>query len=146
MLRQGLKKFRLFTLAGTTATTGVSTQFLPEFDFGSVTFRLDTDNVSGTSPALDVYLQTSPDGGATWYDSVHFAQVTAALAAGSELWATVASAEPTKYHGAAATKSIAASAVGIPLLDRQVRLAWTIAGTSPTFDIIVDAFLNNIQH
>lgn len=60
---------------------------------------------SGTSPTLDVKVQTSPDG-TNWYDVAAFAQITAA---------------GTSY------KSFSG-------LDRYVRAAWTIGGSStPTF-------------
>jgi hypothetical protein len=35
----------------------------------------------GQNGTLDVYLQTSTDGGASWFDAVHFAQATAGASA-----------------------------------------------------------------
>ncbi len=58
---------------------------------------------SGTSPTLDVTVQTSADG-STWYSAGSFAQLTAT---GSE------------------RKTFA--------LDRYVRLRWVIGGTTPSF-------------
>jgi hypothetical protein len=37
--------------------------------------------VGATGGTLDVYMQTSPDGGTTWYDYVHFPQLGAGAAA-----------------------------------------------------------------
>jgi hypothetical protein len=39
-----------------------------------------------TGGALDVYLQTSFDGGTTWVDFAHFAQLAAAAAASTKVW------------------------------------------------------------
>lgn len=144
MLRQGLRSQRLATLTAVTAATGVSDALLQEFDFASITFKLQTANVSGTSPTLDVYLQTSDDGGTTWYDMTHFEQLAADTT--DPLFATIACQDASRYHGPVGVKTLAVSAVGVPIFGRQVRMAWTIAGTSPTFDITLDALLTNISH
>src|SRR5687768_5556425 len=39
------------------------------------------DLVGATAGALDIYLQTSTDGGTTWYDYAHFPQLSAGAAA-----------------------------------------------------------------
>lgn len=143
MLRQNLKKFRLIALTGVTATTGVSTVFLPEFDISSLTLKVAIANVSGSSPTLDLYAQTSDDGGTTWYDTQHFTQFTAATT--NPVFGTITIDAGTNVnHGAVGSKTVT-TGVGIPQLDRQVRLAYTIGGTTPTFDITVDALLNNFD-
>jgi hypothetical protein len=43
--------------------------------------QIVADLVGATGGTLDVYLQTSPDGGTTWYDYAHFPQLLAAAAA-----------------------------------------------------------------
>jgi hypothetical protein len=40
----------------------------------------------GTGGTLDVYLQTSYDGGTTWYDYAHWAQLSAGAAATLRVW------------------------------------------------------------
>lgn len=143
MLRQGLKKFQLCALTGVTGATGTNLSLLPEYDIASLTLKITIANVSGTSPTLDLYAQTSDDGGTTWYDTVHLAQITAATT--NPVFATIpVDCGVGTSHGAVGSKSISANAVGIPQLDRQVRLAWTIGGTSPTFDITALALLNNV--
>lgn len=49
-----------------------------DFDRGEFVAVLVADAVSGTTPTLNVRLQTSPDGGTTWVDipSAAFTQVT----------------------------------------------------------------------
>lgn len=60
------------TAAGTTIIKG-----LGDFSTLVVTAAL----VGATGGVLDVYLQTSHDGGTTWYDLMHFTQLTAGNAA-----------------------------------------------------------------
>lgn len=75
------------------------------------TFRLllDVTAASGTTPTLDVTLQTSSDN-ATWATVGTFAQKTAV------------SSERKAFSG----------------LDRFVRVIWTIAGTTPSFTFSVN--------
>lgn len=73
--------------------------------------KLDVTAASGTSPTLDVTIQTSRDG-TTWYTAGTFAQRTG-IANESKVFA----------------------------IDRHVRASWTIGGTTPsfTFSIIGEA-------
>lgn len=73
--------------------------------------KLDVTAASGTSPTLDVTIQTSRDG-STWYTSGTFAQKTG-VSNESKVFA----------------------------VDRFVRASWTIGGTTPsfTFSIIGEA-------
>jgi hypothetical protein len=43
--------------------------------------QIAADLQGATGGTLDIYFQISPDGGATWYDMVHFPQLTAGAAA-----------------------------------------------------------------
>lgn len=81
-------------------------------DNRTVVATLDVDAASGTTPALDVTLETSADG-ATWRTLGTFAQKTAA------------GVERKSFPGA----------------DRFVRATWTIAGTTPsfTFSVVAEA-------
>lgn len=72
---------------------------------------LTVSAASGTAPTLDVRLETSVDGGASWTTVAAFAQITAA---GSR------------------------SRVFGPLGD-SCRWAWTIAGTTPSFTFTITA-------
>lgn len=69
----------------------------------TLSLSLVVSAASGTTPTLDVTVQTSRNG-STWYSAGAFAQVTAA---GTQ------------------RKTFA--------LDRYVRLQWTIGGTTPSF-------------
>jgi hypothetical protein len=47
-----------------------------------------------TGGTLDLYLQTSPDGGTTWIDYVHFTQLAAAAAATTKRFGTTRHVQP----------------------------------------------------
>lgn len=67
--------------------------------------KLDVTAASGTTPTLDVIVETSPDGADNWQTVATFAQKTAV------------SSELNVFPGT----------------DRFVRAKWTIAGTTPSF-------------
>ena len=56
------------------ATHGDAFELPLQFD----TVKVIAELASHTGGTLDVYLQHSPDGGTTWFDCAHFAQVSAA--------------------------------------------------------------------
>lgn len=95
-------------------TTGTSTAF-DTGDLISLLAALDITAASGTTPTLDVKLQTSFDGGSTWVDVASFAQ------------ATNASGDQTKLF----------SGVG-----PSCRWSWTIAGTTPSFTFSIASKFN----
>lgn len=69
--------------------------------------------VGATGGALDVYLQTSPDYGTTWFDVIHFPQLAAAASAVKYVAALgkfVTSAVPIVV-GAATTPALAANVI-----------------------------------
>lgn len=106
-------------------------------DVDSVVVKLFAGTFSGTSPTADVYVQTSDDGGTTWYDCAHFAQITTAITAANALWATIpvqgTAAVTNGYTGAAAAASISASRVsGLPVLSQIIRVSIVYGGTVGT--------------
>jgi hypothetical protein len=52
--------------------------FSLDFPCENVNFLLVVTNVTGTSPTLDAYIQFSNDGGTTWFDFLHFTQISPA--------------------------------------------------------------------
>lgn len=140
MLRQPNRKFSVFPSAAVTGSS-TSTVQLPEGDFGSVTYKLTCSQASGTSPTLDVYLQTTDDGGTTFYDMAHFVQLSASGA--NPEWVTIGAEDASAYHGTVGDATISASAVGIPHLSKTLRVKYTVAGTSPQFTFAVVANLNS---
>lgn len=145
MLKSPLQHFNLVTLTGVSASSasGDNIVLLPESDFNNIVLKLKTANVSGTSPTLDLYLQTTDDEGTTWYDSVHFTQLTGNTT--NPYFAAVPNggASVPTHIGTVGDATISAAAGGVPLLSRLVRVKAVIGGTTPAFDITLDALINN---
>ena len=76
-LRQALKTHNIVPSAART-TSSNATALLPElvYDSNSLTFKVNVSAASGTTPTLDLYLQTTLDGGTNWLDCAHFTQLT----------------------------------------------------------------------
>lgn len=82
-----------------------------DYSFGRFVLLLDSDAGTGTTPTLDAKVQTTPDGGTTWFDlpSTSFTQVT----------------------GGGASKQ----ALKIENAGTRIRVAVTIGGTTPSFNV-----------
>lgn len=94
--------------------------------------------VSGTSPTLTAQLQWSPDNGTTWYA---YGPATAALSGVGALGILI---YPTHFEDASTT-TLTALTTGLTVaklinapLPRTWRIAYTIAGTSPSFTFTND--------
>jgi hypothetical protein len=102
----------------------------------SFSLILSCTAAAGTSPTLDVALQTSPDGGTTYVTAARFTQLTAA---GAE----TISLKPYLGVGDAATSLVSAATGGSAkanmVLAKDCRILYTIGGTSPalTFKVFV---------
>lgn len=95
---------RALTLAASAARTATGNGAVVEVgDKGTARVLLDVTARSGTTPTLDVVIQTSHDG-TTWRTAHTFTQVTA----------------------------VGQQRVSVPI-DRFVRAAWTVGGTTPNF-------------
>lgn len=95
---------------------------------------LEVTAVSGTSPVLTVYLQSSRDGGLTFFDLLHVGSVT--LAAGS----TEGNVEAEGSRNIVSTISVTLKALAKYVnFGDLVRLAWVIGGTTPSFTFQADA-------
>lgn len=120
------------------ALTGtINYNFNVDTDISNLVMKMSVGTFSGTSPTADVYLQTTDDGGTTWYDLAHFAQVTTAITNANALFMTIpvdgCSSRTNGYTGASAAASLGASTVaGIPLLSNFVRLSIVYGGTIGT--------------
>lgn len=94
----------------TTGNSGALTGYGPA---ATLRAQLRVTAASGTTPTLNVVVEDSVDGGATWNTIATFAQKTAA--------------------GPQEVQNVTA-----PFGD-QLRVSWTIAGTTPSFTFAVDA-------
>jgi hypothetical protein len=118
------------------SASGTSAVGLPESDAGQ--FLLNV-TASSTPTTLDVYLQTSPNAGTTWYDFAHFSQVGAVTTAiQSLIWQRKPQELNTTVTGVTVTGD-AALAAGVviqgPIVSNYFRAKWVIVGTSYTFSV-----------
>lgn len=98
-------------------------------------------NVSASSSptTLDVYLQTSPDSGTTWYDFGHFTQVGAVSTSIQALQWSRRANDATNATAVIVTGDAALAAAKVingPIVDNYFRVKWVIAGTSYTFAVL----------
>lgn len=96
-------------------------------------------SASNTPTTLDVYLQTSPDSGATWYDFGHFTQVGAVSTSIQALQWSRKVGEGTESTSVIVTGDAALAATKTicgPIVGAQFRAKWVIVGTSYTFALL----------
>lgn len=141
MLRYPIADYQVALTA--LAATGTSAPFvLPFSDITALVIKLFLSAVTGTSPTLDLYLQTmGPDG--NWYDMYHWTQQTTATTTANGVWATITCDDGARAIGVVGSKTIGANALGVPILTNQFRLAYTIGGTTPVFTGTVDVYAAN---
>lgn len=93
---------------------------------------------SSSPTTLDVYLQTSPNAGTTWYDFVHYTQVGAvSTSIQAAQWSRKVT-EATEATGVIVSGDAALAAAKVvngPIADNFVRVKWVLAGTSYTFSV-----------
>lgn len=137
MLRTPLN---IYSVTSTDLVTAGYT-FMAPTDITSLTFKMQTIGgaaLTGTSPTLNVYIQTTDDGGATWYDCAAFTQLTTnSLTNAAALWAVVpvdgTAAKTNGYTGVATAASItAANLSGLPILSQLVKISFVYGGTVAT--------------
>jgi len=128
-------------LSQTAATAAATIQpfNLSPSDFDGVTFELNVTAVTGTSPTLDVYIQTQDSAG-NWRDVVHFTQITASSA--SRYYAEITPGSGDRYIGAVTSTGISAGTLGVGILTNNLRAVSQIGGTTPTFTYTLQAYLS----
>lgn len=125
-------------LASAARSSSSTSNSLPGADsFSGAEFTLLVTAASGTSPTLNVYIQTLLPDGATWADICAFQQVTT----GTGVWTwPFIPGMPT----APITKTDAALTVNTAntcLLGSTLRVKYVIGGTSPSYTFQVAARL-----
>src|SRR5579859_587478 len=108
-----------------------------------MTLVLDVTTAETGVGTLDVYLQTSHDGGTTWTDFAHFTQVTTAAVRRVAGW-SVSSAN--NAAGADTTTGDAVLAAGKiingPIVSAQVRVKYVIGVGTGSYTFVVRAILS----
>lgn len=92
-----------------------------------------TCTASTTPTRLDVYLQSSSDGGVTWYDLPNEAAMTTA-SAGTDITASVTMKRNVLDNVTSCASAVKAIAKYTVFGD-QIRAAWVISGTNFTFSV-----------
>ena len=120
--------------SGSTVTATATSDFDMPNDIIGGEFIVDQGTGTGTSPTLDVSIQTSPDNGTTYYVAARFAQLTTTAA---KMKLTVSS-RPTNVAGVAATITAATGGAlsGNFVFTRKMRVVATIGGTNPSYATI----------
>ena len=128
MLRSDYTKiiYTLLPLAARTTSSTSSSQTLPPRCKGLV-FLLNVTNAdTDANDTLDVYIQESPDGGTTWNDIAHFAQILGTTAAGKQQAIINCEAEPEIEVAAPADATMAVSTVRQGPVCSPIRVKYVI--------------------
>lgn len=132
------------TVPGSTATAGIAAGQLD--DYSALLFIATLQG--GTGGTLDVFVQQSPDQGATWFDFAHFAQLAAGAASVTTAF-SVSSANQTTTPtviGSGLTPLLAANTVIAGAWGDRFRLVFkTGVGTSAGAQQVV-RILGQRQH
>ena len=107
-------------------------------DPDAATFILNV-TASSSPTTLDVYLQTSPDAGVTWYDFGRFTQVGAVSTSIQALQWSRKTMDATQGTSIIVTGDAALAQTKVicgPIVGSYFRAKWVISGTSYTFSLI----------
>lgn len=137
-LRIPVKTRQLVASSNRTSSSNSGVIVLEDTDFSNALIELACTQASGTSPTLDVYVQQSLDGGTTFKDMAHFAQLAASAANNSYVGLAIGASNAVA--GVVGDATISASAVGTTPVTNVWRVKWVIAGTSPSFTFAVNGY------
>lgn len=144
-LRKPITTYALASIVNSTAATGSTGPIvLRDFDYDALTFNMFNSTLGGTNPTLDIYIQTSPDYGLTWYDTIRFTRTTASSA--TPQWA-VSNLSNFNMIGSVGSQTISGTAggTGAPLLSNTLQVVWALGGTTPTASFTVNALITMLQ-
>ncbi len=135
-------------------TSVVSQTFQVPQDCDNIVVKAVKASITGSTPTVDVYLQTSDDGGTTFYDVLHLPTITGVFANASALWGSApvigvgVRSSPTgasstasgttqssvlQITGNASVRGLAAGTIsGLPILGTFNRIQISYAGTITT--------------
>ena len=139
MLRQNSSQ-NIFSLTEVTGVSGSVIFPIIPCDWSVAVAKLYNAGFAGTSPTLDVYLQTQDPQTGTFFDVAHFAQETGAVTEANAVF--VSFGKPQGYVGVPGQSHIAAGTVsGLPLLSRTMKVVYTYGGTvgTSTATLSIDA-------
>lgn len=138
-VRKPIVTYTMATQVATTGATGSSGPIvLKDFDFNQLLFSLTCSSMSATA-TLDVWLQSSLDGGTTWYDMIRLPRITASGANPSWGVANLGGLSSIGTVGAS-TLSSTAGGTGVPLLSNVIQAYWALGGTTPSASFVINAY------
>ena len=100
--------------------------------FRSGIIQVDVTAASGTTPTLDVYIDTTTDG-TTWINMAHLTQLTAVARRSIQISENTSGATADFD----ATADLAAATVRQGPWGSTIRVRWVITGTTPSFTFVV---------
>lgn len=138
-LRKPIQQVVIDSQVATTAATGSGGTFvLRDYDYNNLVLKLLATAFSATA-TLDVWVQTSDDGGLTWYDMLRFPRISASSV--NPYWASTSLGSLAMIGTVgASTLSSTAGGTGVPLLSNVLRTFWNLGGTTPSasFSVVVE--------
>lgn len=129
----------LVASAARTATGNSGALVFPD-DAADAVFLVNCTAASGTTPTLDIVIQTTNDDGTTWFGDQRFAQITSASSRTIKMLCRRVEAQAAAEAATLAATGGASAANGP--LSQKIRVLWTIGGTNPSFTFSVVAFGN----
>lgn len=128
--------------SGNTGATSIVTKTftLPQ-DTDNVVVKIPTASVNGTAPVVDVFLQTTDDGGTTWYDVANVRPTSTVISSVISVNSNTASfiTAPTAGSGLRSNSSVIGSAAastlganqtsGLPIMSQLGRVSINYSGT-----------------
>jgi hypothetical protein len=142
-IRQPLYVVKQITNTETSGTTNYD--FMLPQDCDSVSVRAYTGTFTGTSPTIDIYVQTTPDGGSTWYDMVHMTQITAAVSKSLAQWARLGVSTQGTTTSTSGCSTLGSGLVSpLPILSQFMRIAVKLGGTQVVnAGTVIEVFANS---
>ena len=129
----------IYAVTGTTFTSSEATFVIPFNDISGLVAKCTAASFSGNigSPTgtqnLAVFIQTTDDGGATWYDSGRFTNIAGTVSSANAKWLSIPCAIGDGLAMANATDaSLAASSVGLPILSSLAKIKYVFSNTGLT--------------
>ena len=128
-----------------TSPSTTDTLVLPFTDFSTIVVKHVVNSCD--TGKMDVYVQTTDDGGTTWYDVAHLPNTPVIVSNANAHWAKifVNGLSNSTPSGAAADGTIGAGQYsGLPILTNHLRVKWVSTGIGAgAFQDIVTMYVND---
>ncbi len=136
----------VITAVSAAAASAASSSFELPDDVESAMFLFDITTATGTTPTLDIKVQTSPDAGTTYFDVFRSSQITAAsmLRMNCVFKSSPENTASTATNASGGNMSVITLATsgalmtGCPIAPKYMRIRYVIGGTNPVFTFTTD--------